>query len=375
MRDDRVTSYAQLSLRTFALLVALALAAALPAAAPAATFQSTGLYHSYSELAPWAYDLETQNPGLVRVIEFGRTTSDRVLLAVNITADPAADDPTKPEFLFTAGLHAREVAPTDAAMALAENLVGGYQAGDPAYVEMLSQRDVWIIPNMNPDGRVRVEAGYSIMRKNDNLYPTQTFGTNTAGTDLNRNFPHKWYLASRTERSDVYRGPSALSEPESQALWNLLHDQGKFSNLLGSIDYHTGAAIIISPWMSPAEFLTYPLPAEDRLKFDFLANRMSEESGYPHGRLTYDSYGTLPDSLYEEFGTYAITAELYKGPFTDYFTLFNPIDASTRDQIIDNAIASALFMLSDEAFDVPEPSAMALLALGAATLLIRRRRR
>jgi hypothetical protein len=80
---------------------------AAPATCPAYTFQSVGLYHSYSELGGWAYDLETQNPGLVRVIEFGRSTEGRPLYAVNITVDPSVNDPSKPEFLFTAGLHAR----------------------------------------------------------------------------------------------------------------------------------------------------------------------------------------------------------------------------------------------------------------------------
>jgi len=346
----------------------------MPTTSRAYTFQSTGLYHSYSELSDWAYGLQAQEPNLVRVIEYGTTTSGRALLAVNITVDPPADDPAKPEFLFTAGVHAREVITSEVARTLAETLVSGYQSGDPVYVDMLSERDVWIVPDHNPDGRIAVEAGRSDQRKNDHLYPLQTPAHYSCGVDLNRNYPHKWNYASSSVRSETYRGPSVLSEPESSSLWALLHDESKFSNLLAAIDYHSGASMIISPWMSKSEFAGDPLPAEDRQKLDFLAERMSEESGYPVTRLTYDLYGTLTDSLYEEFGTYAFCEEVFKGPFIDYFTYFNPVDAETRDAAIENGVNSALFLLSDEAFDVPEPSVLALLTMGTATLLRRRRK-
>ena len=346
-----------------------------------ATFQSVGLYQSFDQMTAWANNLAAANPDIVKLVQYGTTTQGRPLLALNITVNQQVNDPSKPEFLFAGGLHAREVIGSQSAYKLAEYLVNGYRSNnDPVFRNILSTRDVWIIPNQNPDGRAVVEAGYSTQRKNNHWYSGQpTAGYSyTRGVDLNRNYPHKWNLASASVLDETYRGPSVLSEPEASSLWALLHDQTRFSRLLAAIDIHSGAATILSPWTSPSDFAANPLPAATRAKFDSLAARMNQLTGYPTDRLGYDSYGTLTDSLYEEFGTYAFTEEVFSGPFTDYFTLFNPVDQSTRDATVDRAVSSAMFLLSDEAFAVPEPSILVLLLADGAALLAcvaRRRRR
>jgi hypothetical protein len=313
-------------------------------------------------MTTWAANLEMANPDLVDVVQYGTTTSGRPLLALDITVNPQVNAPSKPEFLFTAGIHAREVLTSDAAVNLANTLVNGYRRGDPLYQSILSSRDVWIIPDQNPDGRVVVEAGRSDQRKNMHWYPGQNSANYTCGVDLNRNYPHRWNLASNIVTDETYRGPSVLSEPESSSLWTLLHDPNHFSHLLAAIDFHSGAETIISPWTSPTDFAQNPLPAADRQKFDFLAGRMQQLTGYSTQRLGYDSWGTIVDSLYEEFHAYAFTEEIYVGPFLDYFTYFNPTQQSAYNVAVNNAVNSAMFLLSNEAFAVPEPSTLVLLA-------------
>jgi hypothetical protein len=352
------------------------------------TFLSTGLYHSYNDLAPWADDLQTQNPNLVKVVQYGTSHLGNPLLAINITVDPSVNNPAKPEFLFTAGIHAREVISSEAARSIAEKLINGYRGGDPLYVNMLATRDVWIVPDLNPDGRLAFEAGASAQRKNMN------------GVDLNRNFTHRWgqYPNDQSTSSDTYCGPNVLSEKESSSLWSLLHEIGKFSNLLCAVDFHSGAPTILPPWSSPIDNRDNAgqIPPAVREKFSTLVNTIIQNNTTRRSlnpltpkidstRLDYESYGALSDSIYEEFSTplrttYAMTEELYKGSYIgsypdSYFSYFNPVTAATRDAAIQNAVDSALYVLSDSAFVVPEPSTFVLLAAGGFVLLARVRRR
>jgi hypothetical protein len=343
--------------------LAIALAAT---SAPAATFQSVGLYASVDQLNSWAAGLAADYPDIVRLHQFGWSSQNRPLWALEITEQAGTDDPSKPDFLFSGGVHAREVVGSQAAYSLASHLVTGYRDGDPACQAALRWRDVWILPMLNPDGRVSVETGNSQQRKNMQLYPSQSPTDSTRGVDLNRNFPHRWLDASDGAGDETYRGPYLLSAPEASALWALLHDQSKFGNLLSSIDFHSGASTVLSPWTSPNDTLNPP-PPPVRAKLDSLAAAMGQITGLSTQKLGYDSYGTLVDSLYEEFGTYSFLEELYVGS-GDIFSFFNPIDQVTMDATVNKAVASSMYLLSDQAFAVPEPSAWVLLATAAAML-------
>jgi carboxypeptidase T len=333
-----------------------------------ATFQSIGFYQSFDQMTSWAEQFAADNSDLVNLVEYGRSYQNRPLLALQITRQPGINDPSKPEFLFTGGIHAREVITSQAMYQLAERLVNGYRSQDPEFLDILSEREVWIVPNMNPDGRIVVEGGGSTQRKN------------LQGVDLNRNFPHRWNQASTAYLGQEYRGPSILSTPEDSALWAMVHDPSKFNDLFGAIDFHSGENLIVSPWTSPTESNDYPLAAQDREKFDALASGMSQHSSFPIGRLAYNSYGTLADSLYEdslgkEFRTYSFSEEIFVGTLSDYFTLFNPVDLATRDDRVNRAINSALYLLSDDAFLlVPEPAEYMLFASLCAAILTWRKR-
>jgi len=65
--------------------------------------------------------------------------------------------------------------------------------------------DLWLVPNMNPDGVARDT------RKNAN------------GVDLNRNFPYKWGKIGKPSYWQ-YAGTSSASEPETQALVKFIRE-------------------------------------------------------------------------------------------------------------------------------------------------------
>jgi len=60
--------------------------------------------------------------------------------------------------------------------------------------------DLWIVPDLNPDGAVARTRG------------------NAHGVDLNRNFPWRW----RPLGGSYYSGPHPLSEPESRIAYRLI---------------------------------------------------------------------------------------------------------------------------------------------------------
>jgi hypothetical protein len=343
-------------------------------------FQSVGLYQSVDEFNVWVQDFAAANSDVVKLVEFGRSYEDRPLLALQFSDTPGVNVATRPEFLFTGGIHAREVVSSQAASQLAEALIAGYRSGSEDVTEVFATREVWIVPHVNPDGRIRVESGMSEHRKNAQPYPPQDPSNTGLGVDLNRNFPHRW--AEDTSQFvtyptyNTYRGPAVLSEPESAGLWNMLQDTQYFSDLTGAIDYHSGLRAVITPWVTPQENVDYPVPSGDRQVLDYARDEIFDIMGLSRNPTLYKAYGTLSDSLYEEFGTYAVTQELYvdSSEWYNFFVRYNPTSESELEAILDEAVDSAMFMLTDPAF-VPEPASVSILALGAAVLCGRRRRR
>jgi hypothetical protein len=363
------------------MIVACVVAGAGSAAADY-TFDSVGLYQSFDEMAAWTATLQAANSDIVQVVEFGRSHQDRPLLAIQLSTTPGQNDPGKPEFLFTGGVHAREVIGSESAYRLAEHLVNSYRAGSSAAIDILAEREVWIVPTLNPDGRIRVENGLSRQRKNMEWFEGQSNDDTavnyyTRGVDLNRNFPHLWSYASPNPNDETFRGSSPLSAPEAAALWSLLHDENYFSDMMAALDFHSGIESVLTPWLSYTHDPLRHLPEEDREKFEHLAGEMSGLTGYPINTLNKNTYGSIADSIYAEFGAYAMIEELFMGAWDgDYFRLFNPIDQLSLDATITKAIDSSMFLLSDQAFAItPEPTAWLLaICITAWLTLIRHRR-
>ena len=91
---------------------------------------------------------------------------------------------------------------------VAEHLLSQYQS-DPDVKLLVDNIEWYILPVANPDGYV-----YS--------WTTDRFcaeSRNGYGVDLNRNWGYQWggEGSSGVTTSDLYRGPSAFSEPETQA--------------------------------------------------------------------------------------------------------------------------------------------------------------
>ena len=167
----------------------------------------------------------------------------------------AGTGPERRGVLLVGGTHARELMNPDAIVELAVDLFVSYVNGsDLVYggrrwpaadvKVILEALDIWMVPCMNPDGRIHVMTVDNMWRKNRRI----NAGTTCIGVDLNRNTDFLWGVTqgqtSCSPCTDIYVGPSVASEPETRNVRHLLdtHRVNTFA------DVHSYSELILWPW-------------------------------------------------------------------------------------------------------------------------------
>ena len=141
-------------------------------------------------------------------------------LRVLILTNQALPGP-RPVFFLMAAIHAREYSTAEQATRYAEYLAANYGV-DPDVTWLLDHFEVHILPQANPDGRKLAEGGLP-HRKNTHPEPVPCqswYLIYHQGVDLNRNSTFQWggVGSSSDPCSQIYRGTSAASEPETAAI-------------------------------------------------------------------------------------------------------------------------------------------------------------
>ncbi|MCL5960155.1 MAG: M14 family metallopeptidase [Chloroflexi bacterium] len=273
-------------------------------------------YYTYNRLVSDLASLADRFPSLASVHDLGpawQTTkglADRRIWALHITTGGQG----KPQMLFDANQHAREIATPEIAIRLAKHLLEDY-GRDAEVTFLVNHRDIWIVPMVNPDGHFQVEQGSSMKRKNADT-DTGSCYEPYWGVDLNRNFPYGWGLdgSSSFPCDEIYSGPSPGSEPETQALMNLI-SANSFTFLM---DYHSFGNLILWPW----GYTSTP-PTDSRLpatgnKLAQLTGRSGSSPYTPEqGSALYLTSGNILDWAFQTKGTLAFTTEM--GSYEDWF--------------------------------------------------------
>ena len=130
----------------------------------------------------------------------------------------------KPVFWADGNIHAREIATPEVVMRMIDYLLNNYDTNADAHW-LVDYHDIWLMPEVNPDGHHIVEAGgggnspYYYRKNGDNIGgggcswpPTPS---NHFGIDNNRNFPFKWGCCGGSSGAvceQTYRGTSAGSD-------------------------------------------------------------------------------------------------------------------------------------------------------------------
>ena len=173
------------------------------------------------------YAVARRNPQLVKLEVLGRTHQNRELIALKLTQGARGEvDGSRPGVLYSSLQHAREWISVEVNRRLLHHFIARWRANDKEIKDLLKRTELWFVIVANPDGYQYSFDTDRLWRKNarDNNGDGQiTVGD---GVDPNRNFASRWGYdnegSSPDEADETYRGPSAASEPETQAMQGLL---------------------------------------------------------------------------------------------------------------------------------------------------------
>jgi hypothetical protein len=172
-------------------------------------------YRPHNEVIAALIALE--NSGVAQAYIIGTTHEGRDIWAVRVSDNPSEDE-NEPGALFLGCHHAREWISVEVPLYIAQYLADNYYS-DAEVKHLVDNCEIWIVPVVNPDG-------YEYSRTTDRLWRKNRSdnGDGTFGVDLNRNYGYMWggAASSGNTSSNNYRGPSAFSEPESQAVRDLV---------------------------------------------------------------------------------------------------------------------------------------------------------
>ena len=283
-------------------------------------------FRTVDEMYARTAELASLYPDLVEIIDIGDSwqkinsggTAGYDIEVLLITNKNNPETP-KSDTFYMSNIHAREWAPPEVNLRLAEFLLENY-GQNPDITWMLDYNRVHMVIVSNPDGRLIDEGGSNRMQRknyNTNHCPGKYGNYEQTGVDLNRNYPFAWQGSS--DQCDLtYPGVSAGSEPETIAITTYL--TGIFEDQRGPgendpapadttgmfMDLHSYSELVLYPWG-----YTYDnAPNHNQLKT--VSYKLAYYNNYKPQKSTtlYPTYGSTDDFAYGEFGIPAFCVEM-----------------------------------------------------------------
>jgi len=260
-----------------------------------------GEYHTYAEMVEEMYRVAAMYPDIVRLVDIGdgwektQGIADRDILAMKISDNPEKEELDEPSVLIVGCHHARELISVEIPLAIIKTLTENYSV-DTRIKSLVDNRDIWIVPMLNPDGHVYVEEVNSTWRKNRNT--NDNSNSLYQGVDLNRNYGFKWGYdntgSSPQTKSETYRGTAPFSEPETQAIKDLMEEH----DFALGLSYHSYGNSFLFPWGYIDE------DTEDNAVFERLGRIYCKKNEYIYGNakdgIIYNTNGDMDDWTYGE---------------------------------------------------------------------------
>lgn len=229
------------------------------------------LFTSYPQMVAELQQMVSDHPSLTDLASYGQSVQGREIWCLKVTANPGVEE-AEPEVRICGAHHGNEQMSVELNLRLAHYLLDNY-GSDPDITYLVDNREIWIIPMVNPDG---VEA--------DSRY-------NAHGVDLNRNYGYMWENG----------GAGPFTEPETRAI----RDHATENWFTLSLSFHTSGDYVNSVWNYS------PIYTEDDDVVWELTTGYAVFNGYTpiRGWYWYETHGDCNDFSYGARGDIDWTIE------------------------------------------------------------------
>ncbi|MEU7282595.1 M14 family metallopeptidase [Streptomyces sp. NPDC045431] len=271
-------------------------------------------YHNYAEMNAEITQRLQQYPNIMSRRVIGKSYQGRDIVAIKIS-DNVATDENEPEILFTHHQHAREHLTVEMALYLLRELGAGY-GSDSRITSAVNNREIWIVPDLNPDGGEYDIASGSYRSWRKNRQPNA--GSTSVGTDMNRNWNFKWGCcggSSGSYGSETYRGSAPESAPEVKVVADFVRSRvvGGTQQIKAGIDFHTYSELVLWPYGYTYNDTAPGLTQDDRDAFAAVGRKMAASNGYTPQQSSdlYITDGSIDDYLWGAHKIFGYTFEMY----------------------------------------------------------------
>ncbi|XP_002131554.2 carboxypeptidase B-like [Ciona intestinalis] len=195
------------------------------------------VYHTDIEIENWAFDMQNQYSGLLKVETPSQSEEKR-----NIVRLTMGSSQNNPIFLIDCGIHAREWISPAFCQCFVNRMLSQYNT-DANVRSMMDALTFVIYPVLNVDGYAYTWSDDRMWRKTRTNY-----GTLCTGVDPNRNFDAVWSGpgSSSNPCSETYYGPEVASEQLTKELSNfVLTNSGQIKVY---VTFHSYGQVYIYPY-------------------------------------------------------------------------------------------------------------------------------
>ncbi len=267
----------------------------------------------------------------------GTSGTDRLpIYAIKVSDHVILSEDYDPKLLFVGSHQSEEVIGIEVVLNNARKTIESYGV-DPLLTDIVDTYELWFVPTVDPEGFALVNGGKCQFKRKNNSDTDWdgVFEPLEDGVDLNKNYPVNWeHGESSWKRSRYYKGNSAASEPEVQAMMHLCES----NRFIASLFYHSSASGNYS------ERTFFPWHWDDDLSPDYvgmyrLAKDVARElpRDFEDGHYTVHTWnnyrnGYARDYIYSTFQTWALTIE--SGGNSPYgFGIIQPPDSLLRKHL------------------------------------------